>query len=130
MCHGSHGCACFLPFADYRKREDTKQPGQDRLFVQVGRRAVLRMLRAIWAVPRQTTTWSSGGLDSHPSHRYLTTLLADRPGLSALTVDHVDPFVFCVPDDRDPLHHKVLTVQALLGAFGDSRWHGESARLH
>jgi hypothetical protein len=73
--------------------------------------------------PRQTTTWSSGGLDSHPSHRYLTTLLADRPGLSALTVDHVDPFVFCVPDDRDPLHHKVLTVQALLGAFGASRWH-------
>jgi hypothetical protein len=34
------------------------------------------------------------GLDSHPSHRYLTLLLADRPGLSALMVDHVDPFVF------------------------------------
>jgi hypothetical protein len=26
MRHGSHGDACFRPFADYRKREGTKQP--------------------------------------------------------------------------------------------------------
>ena len=26
MRHGSHDDACFLPFADYRKREETKQP--------------------------------------------------------------------------------------------------------
>jgi hypothetical protein len=32
---------------------------------------------------------------------------------------------FCVPDDRDPLDHKLLTVQALLVPFGASRWHGE-----
>jgi hypothetical protein len=79
--------------------------------------------------PRQTITWSLGGLDSHPSHRYLTILLADRSGLSAHMVDHVDPFVSCVPDDRDPLHHRVLTVQALLGPFGASRWHGESGTV-
>jgi hypothetical protein len=26
MRHGSHGCGCFRRFADYRKREETKQP--------------------------------------------------------------------------------------------------------
>jgi hypothetical protein len=26
MRHGSHGDACFRPFTDYRKREETKQP--------------------------------------------------------------------------------------------------------
>jgi hypothetical protein len=39
MPHGSHGDTLLLLFADYRKRHETKQPGQDMLFVQVGRRA-------------------------------------------------------------------------------------------
>jgi hypothetical protein len=38
MPHGSHGDALRLRFADYRKRHETKQPGQGWLFVQVGRR--------------------------------------------------------------------------------------------
>jgi hypothetical protein len=86
------------------------------------------LLRAIWAVPQQTTTRSSGGLDSHPSHRYLTTLLADRPGLSALTVEHVDPFVVAF---------RMIATRSQKGSdgpgapwpLGDSRWHGESGTV-
>ena len=128
MRHGSHGMLGF--YASPTTASAKKLNNRARLVVRAGRRgAVSRLLRTIWAVPRQTATRSLGGLDSHPSHRYLTILLADRSGLSAHMVDHVDPFVSCVPDDRDPLHHKVLTVQALLGPFGASRWHGESGTV-
>jgi hypothetical protein len=43
--------------------------------------------------------------------------------------DRQGQLVECVPDDRDPLHHRVLTVQALLGPFGASRWQGESGTV-
>jgi hypothetical protein len=130
MRHGSHGCACFRPFADYRKREETKQPGKTGLFVQVGRRVVSRLLRAMWAVPRQTATRSSGVLGNHPSpplpdHSVGRSIWPLRAHGRSWSIPSL-----CVPDDRDPLDHKLLTVQALLVPFGASRWHGERGTLH
>jgi hypothetical protein len=123
MRHGSHGCACFRRFADYRKRKELNNPA--RLVVRAGRAS-----SGVTAAPRdlgrpqQTTTRSSGGrqppvppLPDHSVGRSTWPVRAHGRSCRSLR--------FCVPDDRDPLHHRVLTVQALLGPFGASRWHGE-----
>jgi hypothetical protein len=59
MRRGSHGDACFRPFADYRKREETKQPSRRVAdlapeVVQEARRARIVGL-AVW------TTQGAGG---------------------------------------------------------------------
>jgi hypothetical protein len=72
---------------------------------------VSRLLRAIWPSPTDRNAVCRETWTATRPHRDPTTLLADRPGLSALMVD---PPSFCVPDDRDPLDHTPLTVQAPL----------------
>jgi hypothetical protein len=54
MRHGSHGCACFRPFADYRKREETKQPrgGWPTSSKRLSRRPSMRGSSALpWTTP-------------------------------------------------------------------------------
>src|SRR5512133_4115100 len=93
MRHGSHGCTWF--YASPTTASARTLNNRARLVVRAGRASSgVAAAPHDLGRPRQTMTWSLGGLDSHPSHRYLTILLADRSGLSAHMVDHVDPFVF------------------------------------
>jgi hypothetical protein len=128
MRHGSHGDACLLCFADYRKRKGTKQPGKTGCLCRSGvERCHGCSARSGPSPTDHDVVFGRLGqppVPSLPDHSVGRSIWPVRAHGR-----YVDPFVFCVPDDRDPLHHRVLTVQALLGAFGAARWHGESGTV-
>jgi hypothetical protein len=128
MRHGRHGDAWFRRFADYRKREDTKQPGKTGCSCRSGaERCHGCSARSGPSPTDHNVVLGRLGqppvppLPDHSVGRSIWPVRAHGRSCRSLR--------FCVPDDRDPLHHRVLTVQALLGPFGASRWHGESGTV-
>jgi hypothetical protein len=92
MRHRSHGCACSRRFADYRKRQETKQPGKTGCLCRSGVEQCHGCSARSGPAPDRPPRGPRESWATTRPHRY-PTALGNRPGLSAHMVDHVDPFV-------------------------------------